>query len=33
MSAMLRIAGSHELKRLGYKLVMQVHDEFILEVR
>ena len=29
--AMLRIGSSPELNRLGYKLLMQIHDEFIIE--
>lgn len=31
MAAMLRIRRSAELQRLGFKLVLQVHDEFVLE--
>ena len=31
MCAMIRIHGSEELRRLGWKLLLQVHDEVILE--
>jgi DNA polymerase-1 len=29
--AMIQIGQSQEVKRLGYKLLMQIHDEFIIE--
>lgn len=31
MAAMLQIWKSPELKELGFRLVLQVHDEFVLE--
>ena len=33
MCAMLRIESSERLKTLGFRQVLQVHDEIILEVR